>query len=150
MDGQTCRERIKSNIDYDWLATQRKDYEMEEIDELVALIADTVCSTKPTVKIGGDEIPIEEVRQRFLRLTKLEPELQDMPQNRWSMAPTRASAQLAMLPRPGLTDFAGNRPKSESCTAQPVKLKNSRQYTDRQMKAPAAPKEHGTPDAPGR
>lgn len=68
MDRQTCRERIKSNIDYDWLATQRKDYEMEEIDELVALIADTVCSTKPTVKIGGDEIPIEEVRQRFLSL----------------------------------------------------------------------------------
>lgn len=68
MDRQTCRERIRSNIDYDWLATQRKDYEMEEIDELVALIADTVCSTKSAVKIGGDEIPIEEVRQRFLSL----------------------------------------------------------------------------------
>lgn len=68
MDRRTCREQIQENIDYDWMRMQRKDYEMEEIDELITLLVDTICSVRPTVKIGGDELPIEEVRRRLLSL----------------------------------------------------------------------------------
>lgn len=68
IDRRSCKEQICENIDYDWLRRQRKDHEMEEIDELIAIMVDTVCSTKPTVKIGGEEIPAADVRERLLSL----------------------------------------------------------------------------------
>ncbi len=68
IDRGSCRERIKSNIEYDWLALRLDASRMEEVDELVSIMVDTVCSSKPTAKIGSEEIPIEEVRERFFSL----------------------------------------------------------------------------------
>ena len=37
--------------------------------EIVALIVDTLCATRPTIRIGGDYISAAVVRERFFRLT---------------------------------------------------------------------------------
>ena len=68
IDRGSCKERIRSNIDYEWLALRLDAARMEDVDELVSLMVDTICSSKPTAKIGGEEIPIEEVRERFFSL----------------------------------------------------------------------------------
>ena len=68
IDRGSCKERIRSNIEYDWLALRLDASRMEDVDELVSLMVDTICSSKPTAKIGGEEIPIEEVRERFFAL----------------------------------------------------------------------------------
>ena len=72
-DGQTidrgsCKERIRSNIEYEWLALRLNASRMEDVDELVSIMVDTICSSRPTAKIGGEEIPIADVRQRLLSL----------------------------------------------------------------------------------
>ena len=68
VDRGRCKERICSNIEYDWLTIRIGRQGMAEVDELVGIMVDTVCSTKATVKIGGAEIPIADVRDRLLSL----------------------------------------------------------------------------------
>lgn len=65
MDRCECREEVKENIEYQRLAEQ---YGYEEVDAILDLITDTLCSTRPTIRIGGGEIPIEAVKDRFWRL----------------------------------------------------------------------------------
>ena len=65
MDRRECREEVKENIEYQELA---KRYGHEDVDEILDLITDTLCSTRPTIRIGGEEIPIEAVKDRFWRL----------------------------------------------------------------------------------
>lgn len=65
MDRQECRETVKEQIAYQQLAEK---YERDEIDEILELITDTLCSTRSTLRIGGGEIPIEAIKDRFWRL----------------------------------------------------------------------------------
>ncbi|MCR4718682.1 MAG: replication initiator protein A [Firmicutes bacterium] len=65
MDRNTCAEKIKENIEYDSLI---KDYKREDIDGLVDIIVDTICSSKPYLVIAGDKTPKIIVADRFLRL----------------------------------------------------------------------------------
>ena len=58
-------ELIKENIEYDVLC---KAYNKAEIDEKVELILETVCTTRPYLKINGDEVPSEVVKKRLLNL----------------------------------------------------------------------------------
>ena len=39
------------------------------LDEIVSLIADTLCADAPSVRIAGRQVPIETVRSRFAKLT---------------------------------------------------------------------------------
>ena len=59
------REQIKANIDYEHLL-QNCPY--DDVESLLELIVDIVCSTSSTVRIGGTMLPIETVRKRFLEL----------------------------------------------------------------------------------
>ena len=62
-------EIIKENIEYDYLVTVewvRKD----EIDELVTLMVDTVSYDRKTIRIGGRDVPYQEVKSRFLKLKR--------------------------------------------------------------------------------
>ena len=43
-------------------------YDKEIVEEILELIVDTVCTTKETVRISGDDKPAEVVRSRFLKL----------------------------------------------------------------------------------
>lgn len=65
MDGYNCQEKIKEKIEYDALCCQ---YAKEDVEEIVELIADTLCTTRLTVRIGGEDVPTPQVRDRLLRL----------------------------------------------------------------------------------
>ena len=55
------------NISYDVLLVDLP-YDKEIVEEILELIVDTVCTTKQTVRISGDDKPAEVVRSRFLKL----------------------------------------------------------------------------------
>ena len=60
-------DEIKSNIDYD-IIVENKQNDRRQIDELVTLMLDAICSPSPTVRINGADIPKSAVRERFLQL----------------------------------------------------------------------------------
>ena len=64
----SCREQIMANVDYDYLVGYT-EVDRGRLDELVGLMVDTVCSTKPTIRVAGEELPAEVVRSRLLKLT---------------------------------------------------------------------------------
>ena len=66
IDRYDCEKEIETNIEYDRLCRQ---FACEDVDEIVALIVDTLCATRLTIRIGGDYIPAAVVRERFFRLT---------------------------------------------------------------------------------
>ncbi len=59
------KEEIKENIEYETLCRQ---YSFEDVDEVVELMADVLCTTRPTVRIGGEDIPAPQAQERFRRL----------------------------------------------------------------------------------
>ncbi len=65
MDGY--REQIKENIGYD-LLRQEHPYDAEEIDGYVELMAETCASHRECIRVNGEELPIELVKKRLLRL----------------------------------------------------------------------------------
>ena len=66
-----CRERqqylelIHKNIEYPFLL---QEYRKEELDELVELMVDTICSQRSVILIAGDDRPKEVVKSRLLKL----------------------------------------------------------------------------------
>ncbi len=65
IDRYERRKELKANIDYERL---RREYPYDDIDDLLELKLDTVCSTAPAIRIGSSDIPTETVRDRFLQL----------------------------------------------------------------------------------
>ena len=63
------REIIKKNIDYDFLC-QSIPYELNRLDEIVALLVETCSATKAQLRIGGENYPVDLVRERFLQLNR--------------------------------------------------------------------------------
>lgn len=64
---ETYREIILENIDYDILADDPQ-IDREQLDEIVEIILDTVCSSRKTIRIASDDFPAEVVKSRFLKL----------------------------------------------------------------------------------
>ena len=64
---EAYREIIKENIDYDILVINNK-FEVARIDEIVELMAETVCTSKEYLTIAGDEYPAELVKSKFLKI----------------------------------------------------------------------------------
>ena len=60
-------DEIKSNIDYD-IIVENKQNDRRQIDEIVTLMLDAICSPSPTVRINGTDIPKSVVMERFLQL----------------------------------------------------------------------------------
>ncbi len=61
----------------------RYPYDRDNIDEILELILDTVCSTRKTIGIAGEQRPIEVVKSRFMKLdsSHLEYVLQGLSDN---------------------------------------------------------------------
>ena len=56
---------IKRNIEYDYLV-EKYPYHRQEIDEMVALMLDVVCSSRKSFRVGGEEKAGELVRSQML------------------------------------------------------------------------------------
>lgn len=65
MDRCECRTRIEENVGYDALKQQ---HPYDDLDNIVDLLTDVVTSTAATVRIGGEQVPMGVVRERFLKL----------------------------------------------------------------------------------
>jgi len=60
-------EIIKDNIEYNILA-QDKHISREQLDEIVTLILETVCTARKTIRVAGDDYPAELVKSKFMKL----------------------------------------------------------------------------------
>ena len=65
---ERCRKRIRENIDYDVLRLQSPAYE-QDLDEIVELMAETVCTDKDMIRVAGSLFPQGVVKARLLKLT---------------------------------------------------------------------------------
>jgi hypothetical protein len=58
---------VKENIDYDAIRHDGAE-DMREIDGIVELIVETLCTSHPTVRIGGEDKPADVVRSVLMKL----------------------------------------------------------------------------------
>lgn len=61
-------EVIKENIEYDYYKKYGNIGECELVEELYQLICDVVCVKRAHITIGGDKIPYELVKSKFLKI----------------------------------------------------------------------------------
>ena len=61
------RDLILENIDYDVLASD-PHVDREQLDEIVELVQETVCSTRSRIRVAGNNYPAEVVRSKLLKL----------------------------------------------------------------------------------
>lgn len=64
---QQYKDLIMENISYDALLCDYP-YDQDILSEILELMVDVVCTTKPSVRISGDDKPAEVVRSQFLKL----------------------------------------------------------------------------------
>ena len=64
---ESYRELILENIDYDVLASD-PHVDREQLDEIVDLVQETVCSTRSRIRVAGNDYPTEVVRSKLLKL----------------------------------------------------------------------------------
>ena len=60
-------EIIKENLDYDILCQDLK-FDKDRFREIMDIMLDAVCSTAPTIRINGEDMPQQVVKSRFLKL----------------------------------------------------------------------------------
>ena len=61
------RDLILENIDYDVLASDPR-VDREQLNEIVDLVQETVCSTRSRIRVAGNDYPAEVVRSKLLKL----------------------------------------------------------------------------------
>lgn len=64
------RDIIKENIEYDILI-QDPHTDREQLDEIVDLMLETICSARKTIRVAGDDYPAEIVKSKFLKLDSI-------------------------------------------------------------------------------
>lgn len=65
IDRNDCRREVEERIEAQAL---RRQFGYDDVESVAELMTDTLCSTRPTLRIGGEEIPAEQVKGRFLSL----------------------------------------------------------------------------------
>ena len=68
MGYEEAREIVRENIEYDTLVQDPRQ-DREQLDEVVDLITETLCSRRQTIVVAGDEYPAEMVKEKLLRIT---------------------------------------------------------------------------------
>jgi|GEM_PF-505692 len=64
-------DQLCDNVGYQALCQQ---YPKDQVEEILELMVDTICSTKDAIRISGTKCPIEVVRSRFLKIKQPEME----------------------------------------------------------------------------
>ena len=67
MDRLDQRREVDKTIGYESLCSQ---FNREDVDEIAELIVDVLCTTRSTLRIGGEELPIAQVKDRFYKLNR--------------------------------------------------------------------------------
>lgn len=65
MERYECRKEVMEQINY---VDLQKSYPYDDVDCLLELIVDTLCSTAATMRIGGDILPASTVKERYRQL----------------------------------------------------------------------------------
>ena len=69
LEKQICKGTIQHNIEYHFLAENKgTKYHIPLIDNMVDIMVSVITSRKKTVRISGEEIPHEIVKERLLKL----------------------------------------------------------------------------------
>ena len=96
-DAKDERDKIRHQIEYDWL---REQYRPEAVDELVEIMLDVSMNRSPTIRIGRDaEYPTAYVRERFSKITVMHIErvLEGIADNRTQVRNTKAYLLAALF-----------------------------------------------------
>lgn len=64
---ESCLQTLRQRIDYDRLLER---FQQSEVDEMLELIAEVLCSTNATIRVNGSQIPIRYVKERFQTLDR--------------------------------------------------------------------------------
>ena len=65
---RSCREIIAQNISYD-LLRQEYPHQQEQLVEILKILVETICTTRQTVRVAGNNFPTEVVKGRLMKLT---------------------------------------------------------------------------------
>ena len=65
---RSYREIIAQNISYGLLC-QEYPHQQEQLAEILEILVETVCTTRQTVRVAGNNFPVEIVKSRLLKLT---------------------------------------------------------------------------------
>lgn len=72
IDGENRNNReeyeqlVRENIEYDCFNPEKQ----RELDEIVSIMVDVICSSKPTVRVNSEEVPQSVVKSVFLKLNE--------------------------------------------------------------------------------
>ena len=64
---EVYREIILDNIEYEYLI-QDDHIDREQLDEIVDILLETVCTNRKSIRVAGDDYPAELVKAKFLKL----------------------------------------------------------------------------------
>lgn len=71
MDGIDERARyeelIRDNLELEILSQDHR-FDTDRVNEMIEIMLDAICSTRPTIRINGEEMPQQVVKSRFLKL----------------------------------------------------------------------------------
>lgn len=65
---RSYHEIIAQNISYALLC-QEYPHQQEQLDEILEILVETVCTTRQTVRVAGNNFPAEVVKARLMKLT---------------------------------------------------------------------------------
>lgn len=63
------REMIRENIDYEGFV-QERPYDAGQLDEMVEIMVEAICSKKETLRVAGNDFPQAVVKSRLLKLDR--------------------------------------------------------------------------------
>ena len=61
------QSQVRNNIDYFELL-EVYETNLEQLDEIVDLVVETLCSARPTISVAGDSLPAALVKERLLKI----------------------------------------------------------------------------------
>ena len=62
------KEMVLENIEYEYI---KNNHNRERLNEIVDLMVETLCSTKATINVAGDDYPAQLVKEKLLRINCL-------------------------------------------------------------------------------
>lgn len=65
---EEVKELVLKNIEYEYI---KNEHNRERLGEIVDLMVETLCSTKETINVAGDDYPAKLVKEKLLRINSL-------------------------------------------------------------------------------